>query len=155
VNAVKRAPGVRKGRSGRRAPKVKRRAGTSRSWRPTRRVDVLGLEDIVSKRRGSYTSGRSREWLVQDSNAPAVKRDAEGESGTLFDFPKSTNTTITLTIPGDEARWRTWVGSGEGEGLWLDLQSMGSRGRREPGTSRHCAAERRIRQIVALVGAPI
>jgi hypothetical protein len=50
-------------------------------------VDVLGLEDIVSKRRGSYTSGRSRDGLkFKNSNAPAVKRDAEGGSGTLFDF---------------------------------------------------------------------
>jgi bifunctional non-homologous end joining protein LigD len=39
----------------------------------------LGLEGIVSKRRGSaYSSGRSRHWIKsKNPNAPAVKREAE------------------------------------------------------------------------------
>jgi bifunctional non-homologous end joining protein LigD len=39
----------------------------------------LGLEGIVSKRKGStYHSGRSPDWLkMKNSAAPAVKREAE------------------------------------------------------------------------------
>jgi ATP-dependent DNA ligase len=39
----------------------------------------LGLEGIVSKRKGStYRSGRSPDWLkIKNPNAPAVKREAE------------------------------------------------------------------------------
>ena len=39
----------------------------------------LGLEAIVSKRKGSsYRSGRSPDWLkMKNSDAPAVKREAE------------------------------------------------------------------------------
>jgi ATP-dependent DNA ligase len=39
----------------------------------------LGLEGIVSKRKGSpYRSGRSPDWLkVKNPDAPAVKREAE------------------------------------------------------------------------------
>ena len=39
----------------------------------------LGLEGIVSKRKGSaYRSGRSPDWLkMKNANAPAVKREAE------------------------------------------------------------------------------
>jgi len=39
----------------------------------------LGLEGIVSKRKGSsYRSGRSPDWLkMKNSDAPAVKREAE------------------------------------------------------------------------------
>ncbi|TMJ37190.1 MAG: hypothetical protein E6G86_17635 [Alphaproteobacteria bacterium] len=41
----------------------------------------LGLEGIVSKRKGSpYRSGRSRVWLkMKNPSAPAVKREAEEE----------------------------------------------------------------------------
>jgi bifunctional non-homologous end joining protein LigD len=41
----------------------------------------LGLEGIVSKRKDSaYRSGRSPDWLkMKNSNAPAVKRQAEEE----------------------------------------------------------------------------
>jgi hypothetical protein len=43
----------------------------------------LGLEGIVSKRRGSpYVSGRSPHWLkLKNSNSAAVKREAEEEWG--------------------------------------------------------------------------
>jgi hypothetical protein len=43
----------------------------------------LGLEGIVSKRKGSaYRSGRSPDWLkMKNSNAPAVKREAEEDWG--------------------------------------------------------------------------
>jgi bifunctional non-homologous end joining protein LigD len=43
----------------------------------------LGLEGIVSKRRGSaYRSGRSPDWLkMKNANAPAVKREAEEDWG--------------------------------------------------------------------------
>ena len=39
----------------------------------------LGLEGIVSKRRGSrYESGRSRHWIkIKNQESPAVKREAE------------------------------------------------------------------------------
>ena len=39
----------------------------------------LGLEGIVSKRKGSpYRSGRSHDWLKsKNPDAPAVKREAE------------------------------------------------------------------------------
>lgn len=43
----------------------------------------LGLEGVVSKRKGSpYTSGRSQDWLKsKNPDAPAVKREAEEEWG--------------------------------------------------------------------------
>jgi hypothetical protein len=43
----------------------------------------LGLEGIVSKRKGSpYRSGRSPDWLkMKNPQAPAVKREAEEEWG--------------------------------------------------------------------------
>jgi bifunctional non-homologous end joining protein LigD len=43
----------------------------------------LGLEGIVSKRLGSpYISGRSPDWLkMKNADAPAVKREAEGDWG--------------------------------------------------------------------------
>jgi bifunctional non-homologous end joining protein LigD len=43
----------------------------------------LGLEGIVSKRKDStYRSGRSPDWLkMKNSDAPAVKREAEEEWG--------------------------------------------------------------------------
>ena len=43
----------------------------------------LGLEGIVSKRKGSpYRSGRSPDWLkMKNPEAPAVKREAEEEWG--------------------------------------------------------------------------
>jgi bifunctional non-homologous end joining protein LigD len=43
----------------------------------------LGMEGIVSKRKDSlYRSGRSPDWLkVKNSDAPAVKREAEEEWG--------------------------------------------------------------------------
>jgi bifunctional non-homologous end joining protein LigD len=43
----------------------------------------LGLEGIVSKRKGStYRSGRSPDWLkMKNSAAPAVEREAEEEWG--------------------------------------------------------------------------
>jgi bifunctional non-homologous end joining protein LigD len=43
----------------------------------------LGLEGIVSKRKGSpYRSGRSPDWLkMKNPDAPAVKREAEEEWG--------------------------------------------------------------------------
>jgi bifunctional non-homologous end joining protein LigD len=43
----------------------------------------LGLEGIVSKRKDSpYRSGRSPDWLkMKNSNAPAVKREAEEDWG--------------------------------------------------------------------------
>jgi bifunctional non-homologous end joining protein LigD len=43
----------------------------------------LGLEGIVSKRKGSpYRSGRSPDWLkMKNSDAPAVKREEEEEWG--------------------------------------------------------------------------
>jgi bifunctional non-homologous end joining protein LigD len=43
----------------------------------------LGLEGIVSKRKGStYRFGRSPDWLkMKNSAAPAVKREAEEEWG--------------------------------------------------------------------------
>jgi bifunctional non-homologous end joining protein LigD len=44
----------------------------------------LGLEGIVSKRKGSpYRSGRSPDWLkMKNPEAPAVKREAEEDWGT-------------------------------------------------------------------------
>ena len=43
----------------------------------------LGLEGIVSKRKDSrYVSGRSPHWIKsKNPNAPAVKREAEGDWG--------------------------------------------------------------------------
>jgi ATP-dependent DNA ligase len=43
----------------------------------------LDLEGIVSKRKDSlYRSGRSPDWLkMKNSNAPAVKREAEEDWG--------------------------------------------------------------------------
>jgi hypothetical protein len=43
----------------------------------------LGLEGIVSKRKGSpYRSGRSPDWLkMKNPDAPAVNREAEEEWG--------------------------------------------------------------------------
>jgi bifunctional non-homologous end joining protein LigD len=43
----------------------------------------LGLEGIVSKRKGSpYRSGRSPDWLkMKNPAAPAVKREAEEDWG--------------------------------------------------------------------------
>jgi bifunctional non-homologous end joining protein LigD len=43
----------------------------------------LGLEGIVSKRKGSpYRSGRSSDWLkMKNADAPAVKREAEEDWG--------------------------------------------------------------------------
>ena len=43
----------------------------------------LGLEGIVSKRKGSsYRSGRSPDWLkMKNANAPAAKREAEEDWG--------------------------------------------------------------------------
>jgi ATP-dependent DNA ligase len=43
----------------------------------------MGLEGIVSKRRGSrYRSGRSPDWIKsKNPNAPAVKREAEEDWG--------------------------------------------------------------------------
>jgi bifunctional non-homologous end joining protein LigD len=43
----------------------------------------LGLEGIVSKRKGSpYRSGRSPDWLkIKNPDAPAVKREAEEDWG--------------------------------------------------------------------------
>ena len=43
----------------------------------------MGLEGIVSKRRGSiYRSGRCKDWLkFKNPNAPAVKREAEEDWG--------------------------------------------------------------------------
>jgi bifunctional non-homologous end joining protein LigD len=43
----------------------------------------LGLEGIVSKRKGSrYTSGRSRQWVKsKNPEAPAIKREAEEDWG--------------------------------------------------------------------------
>jgi bifunctional non-homologous end joining protein LigD len=43
----------------------------------------MGLEGIVSKRRGSpYRFGRSRDWLkCKNPNAPAAKREAEEDWG--------------------------------------------------------------------------
>jgi bifunctional non-homologous end joining protein LigD len=43
----------------------------------------LGLEGIVSKRKGSpYRSGRSPDWLkMKNPNAPAVKREEEEDWG--------------------------------------------------------------------------
>jgi bifunctional non-homologous end joining protein LigD len=43
----------------------------------------MGLEGIVSKRLGSsYRSGRSPDWLkMKNPDAPAVKREAEGDWG--------------------------------------------------------------------------
>ena len=43
----------------------------------------LGLEGIVSKRKGSpYRSGRSPDWLkMKNPGAPAVKREAEEDWG--------------------------------------------------------------------------
>jgi bifunctional non-homologous end joining protein LigD len=43
----------------------------------------LGLEGIVSKRRGSrYVSGRSDAWTkMKNPNSPAVRREAEEEWG--------------------------------------------------------------------------
>ena len=43
----------------------------------------LGLEGIVSKRKGSrYRSGRSPDWIKsKNPNAPAVKREAEEDWG--------------------------------------------------------------------------
>jgi bifunctional non-homologous end joining protein LigD len=43
----------------------------------------LGLEGIVSKRRGSrYLSGRSPDWIkLKNPNSPAVKREAEEDWG--------------------------------------------------------------------------
>ena len=47
------------------------------------RAYKMGLEGIVSKRLGSrYRSGRSPDWLkFKNPNAPAVKREAEGDWG--------------------------------------------------------------------------
>jgi ATP-dependent DNA ligase len=43
----------------------------------------LGLEGIVSKRRGSiYRSGKCKDWLkFKNPDAPAVKREAEEDWG--------------------------------------------------------------------------
>jgi ATP-dependent DNA ligase len=43
----------------------------------------LGLEGIVSKRKGSpYRSGRSPDWLkMKNPDAPAMKREAEEDWG--------------------------------------------------------------------------
>jgi hypothetical protein len=43
----------------------------------------LGLEGIVSKRKDSvYRSGRSPDWIkMKNADAPAVKREAEGDWG--------------------------------------------------------------------------
>jgi len=53
----------------------------------------LGLEGIVSKRKDStYRSGRSPDWLkMKNSDAPAVKREAEEDSPRLDrrPFPRS------------------------------------------------------------------
>jgi ATP-dependent DNA ligase len=48
-------------------------------WCFRQRLQRLGLEGIVSKRRDSpYRSGRSPDWLkMKNSEAPAVKREAE------------------------------------------------------------------------------
>jgi ATP-dependent DNA ligase len=48
-----------------------------------RHARKLGLEGIVSKRKDSaYRSGRSPDWLkMKNSDAPAVKREAEEEWG--------------------------------------------------------------------------
>jgi ATP-dependent DNA ligase len=58
--------------------------------RPFPHACKLGLEGIVSKRKGStYRSGRSPDWLkMQNSAAPAVKREDEegwGERGHAVD----------------------------------------------------------------------
>ena len=47
------------------------------------RAPALGLEGIVSKRKGSsYRSGRSPDWLkMKNAAAPAVKREAEEDWG--------------------------------------------------------------------------
>jgi len=49
----------------------------------SRMLARLGLEGIVSKRKGSsYRSGRSPDWLkMKNANAPAVKREAEEDWG--------------------------------------------------------------------------
>jgi len=48
----------------------------------------MGLEGIVSKRLGSrYRSGRSPDWLkFKNPNAPAVKREAEEDWGSLTSY---------------------------------------------------------------------
>jgi ATP-dependent DNA ligase len=62
------------------------RCSTSTSTSPatlSHHACKMGLEGIVSKRRGSrYRSGRSKDWLkMKNSDAPAVKREAEEEWG--------------------------------------------------------------------------
>ena len=54
---------------------------------PTVYTCKLGLEGIVSKRKGSpYRSGRSPDWLkMKNPSAPAVKREAEEEWGDNMD----------------------------------------------------------------------
>jgi ATP-dependent DNA ligase len=49
----------------------------------SRHACKLGLEGIVSKRKGSpYRSGRSPDWLkMKNPDAPAVKREAEEDWG--------------------------------------------------------------------------
>jgi bifunctional non-homologous end joining protein LigD len=51
--------------------------------RTRRHVCKLGLEGIVSKRKGSaYRSGRSPDWLkMKNPDAPAVRREAEEDWG--------------------------------------------------------------------------
>jgi bifunctional non-homologous end joining protein LigD len=48
-----------------------------------RHACVMGIEGIVSKRKGStYRSGRSRDWIkTKNPNAPAVSRPQEEEWG--------------------------------------------------------------------------
>jgi ATP-dependent DNA ligase len=54
-----------------------------RAKRQSIRPCKLGLEGIVSKRKAStYRSGRSSDWLkMKNSDAPAVKREAEEDWG--------------------------------------------------------------------------
>jgi ATP-dependent DNA ligase len=54
-----------------------------------RHACTLGLEGIVSKRKGSpYRSGRSPDWLKMKNAAhPAVKREAEEDWGRESDEP--------------------------------------------------------------------
>jgi ATP-dependent DNA ligase len=45
----------------------------------------LGLEGIVSKRKGSpYSSGRSPHWLKSNPASPAVRREAEEDWGRAY-----------------------------------------------------------------------
>jgi ATP-dependent DNA ligase len=57
--------------------------GKTHVERMDRHACKLGLEGIVSKRKGStYRSGRSPDWLkMKNAAAPAVKREAEEEWG--------------------------------------------------------------------------